>query len=458
MKMSKSRYVCQSCGSVYSKWLGKCDACGEWNTIQEELGRDAVPISGKKKKSNRNSKRIDFVDLNGVSADVVRLQSNISELDRVCGGGMVPGSAILIGGDPGIGKSTILLQAAAKLSQTVDVAYISGEEAIDQIRMRAKRLGVAEASVHLASATHLGDILETLDINDPPKVVIIDSIQTVYTDAIESAPGTVSQVRTCASELVRVAKKRNITMILVGHVTKEGAIAGPRVLEHMVDAVLYFEGERGHQFRILRSVKNRFGATNEIGVFEMTELGLQEVLNPSALFLGNQDKDVSGAAVYAGMEGTRPILAEIQALVSPSTYPTPKRTVIGWDAGRLSMIVAVLEARCGVMFTGKDIYLNVAGGFRVTETAADLAVAAALISSLMDLSLPKGCIFFGEIGLSGEVRSVGHSDLRLKEAGKLGFEKAVCPKISTKKVARDNVVAVSEIGYTLDLLRFCKKS
>ena len=455
--MSKSRFVCQSCGSVYPKWLGKCDACGEWNTLVEELARDEVPISGKKKKSSRNSKLIDFVALDGISEEVVRLNTGISEFDRVCGGGLVPGSALLIGGDPGIGKSTILLQVTARLSQNTDIAYISGEEAIDQIRMRAKRLGVADASVHLASATHLGDILETLDVNDPPKVVVIDSIQTVYSDAIESAPGTVSQVRSCASELVRLAKKRNFTLILVGHVTKEGTIAGPRVLEHMVDAVLYFEGERGHQFRILRSVKNRFGATNEIGVFEMTEIGLQEVLNPSALFLGNQDKDVSGAAVYAGMEGTRPILAEIQALVSPSTYPTPKRTVIGWDAGRLSMIVAVLEARCGVMFTGKDIYLNVAGGFRVTETAADLAVAAALISSLMDLSLPKGCIFFGEIGLSGEVRSVGHSDLRLKEAGKLGFSESVCPKISSKKTTKNSNVSINEIAYTLDLLKFCKK-
>ena len=431
--MAKSRYVCQSCGAVSGKWSGKCDACGAWNSIQEEAPREEVPMSGKKKKSSRLSKKIDFSPLSGISETIKRHQTDMAEFDRVCGGGLVPGAALLIGGDPGIGKSTLLLQIAGKLALKTDVAYISGEEAIDQIRLRAKRLEVDQTPVKLAAATNVRDIIETLDHDNAPQVVIIDSIQTMYIDTIESSPGTVGQVRACAQELVRLAKRRNFVLFLVGHVTKEGTIAGPRVLEHMVDTVLYFEGERGHQFRILRTVKNRFGATDEIGVFEMRQEGLAEVQNPSSFFLENRSEDVSGTAVFAGMEGSRPVLVEIQALVSPTSFAAPRRTVVGWDGGRLAMIIAVLEARCGLSFSGKDVYLNVAGGFKITEPGADLAVAASLISALHNEPLPGDQVIYGEIGLTGEVRPVGQMDLRLKEATKLGFKSAMTPPLSGKK-------------------------
>ena len=342
---------------------------------------------------------------------------------------MVPGSALLVGGDPGIGKSTLLLQVVAALAGGAKTVYISGEEAIDQVRMRARRLGVAEMPVGLAAATDLNEILGALNGPDAPDIVVIDSIQTMYVDALDSAPGTVGQVRACAQELIRAAKRRGFILILVGHVTKEGTIAGPRVLEHMVDTVLYFEGERGHQFRILRAVKNRFGPTDEIGVFEMTGGGLAEVANPSQLFLSDRDEAVSGAAVFAGMEGSRPMLVEIQALVAPSPLGTPRRATVGWDSGRLSMVLAVLEARAGVHLAGNDVYLNVAGGLRITEPAADLAVAAALVSSLTGRSVPQGSAVFGEIGLSGEVRPVAQAEARLKEAGKLGFTRAITPRI-----------------------------
>ena len=346
---------------------------------------------------------------------------------------MVPGSAVLVGGDPGIGKSTVLLQVVAKLAEQVDCVYISGEEALDQIRMRAIRLGIEQSQVRLAVATNIRDILASVDAHAAPKVLVIDSIQTMYVDALDSAPGTVSQVRASAQELIRVSKKRGIVLLLVGHVTKEGTIAGPRVLEHMVDTVLYFEGERGHQFRILRSVKNRFGPTDEIGVFEMTERGLAEVTNPSSLFLGERRDDVSGACVFGGMEGTRPLLVEIQALVAPSPYGSPRRAVIGWDSGRLAMVTAVLEARCGVSLTGSDVFLNVAGGLKINEPAADLAVATALLSSLSGIPAPIDSVIFGEIGLSAEVRAVSHTDGRLKEAAKLGFERAIIPSIGESK-------------------------
>ncbi len=382
--------------------------------------------------ANAKGRALSFVGLTGDTQATARRQSGIAELDRVCGGGMVPGSALLIGGDPGIGKSTLLLQAMAALAQgksgaKLDCAYISGEESLDQVRLRAVRLNVSSAPVQLAAATSIRDIAATLDRAHGPQVVAIDSIQTMYLDTLDSAPGTVSQVRASAQELIRLAKARGFTVILVGHVTKEGTIAGPRVLEHMVDTVLYFEGERGHQFRILRAVKNRYGPTDEIGVFEMTDAGLAEVPNPSALFLGDRQRETTGSAVFAGIEGTRPMLVEIQALVAPSTLGTPRRAVVGWDGNRLAMVLAVLEARCGVPIGANDIYLNVAGGLRISEPAADLAVAAALISALVREPVAPDTVVFGEIGLSGEIRPVSQTDARLKEAEKLGFVSALTP-------------------------------
>ncbi|PHR54487.1 MAG: DNA repair protein RadA [Robiginitomaculum sp.] len=426
-------FVCQSCGTVHGKWAGRCDSCGQWNTLVEEVPAQNAPKSGKRKKT----RGIDFVDLSGTSADVPRIDTGIEELNRVTGGGLVPGSALLIGGDPGIGKSTLLLQACGTMAKRgVKTAYISGEESIAQIRRRAKRLDMADAPVDLAAETSLGPILDGLMVNKPD-VVIIDSIQTLWTDLLGAAPGTVAQVRACAQELTRYAKKRNVCIILVGHVTKDGQIAGPRVVEHMVDAVLYFEGDRAHQFRILRAHKNRFGPTDEIGVFEMGEKGLYEVTNPSALFLDGRGESVCGAVVFAGLEGTRPVLTEIQALVAPAAFGTPRRAVVGWDSGRLAMVLAVLEARCGVSFSGKDVYLNVAGGLKINEPAADLAVAAALASSIFDVPLPSDSVVFGEISLSGDVRGASRTDARLKEAAKLGFKQAIAAvptRTSSKKI------------------------
>ncbi|MBC7950297.1 MAG: DNA repair protein RadA [Rhodospirillaceae bacterium] len=450
MSKSAARFVCQECGAVTAKWAGKCEACNAWNSITEEVARDAAP----KGLGVKPGKRIEFVGLEGsTTAHLPRLMTKIGELDRVCGGGLVAGSALLVGGDPGIGKSTLLTQATAALSTQVPVVYISGEEAVDQVRLRAHRLGLSKAPVQLAAATNLRDIISTLDNADAPRVVVIDSIQTMFADNVESAPGTVSQVRTCAHELIRLAKRRGFVLFLVGHVTKEGTIAGPRVLEHMVDTVLYFEGDRGHQFRILRAVKNRFGATDEIGVFEMTDAGLQEVLNPSALFLAERRGNVSGSCVYAGVEGTRPMLVEIQALVAPSTLSSPRRAVVGWDSNRMSMVLAVLDSRCGLALSGNDVYLNVAGGLRITEPAADLAVAAALVSSATDVPVPADMVVFGEIGLSGEVRAVAQGDARLKEAAKLGFAQGLVPSSPRKgKQAASGPLSIRSIGHLQDLL------
>jgi len=424
MAKARSRFVCQDCGAVHTRWSGRCDACGAWNTILEEAEETA---GGAKALTAKGGRRVAFVGLSGEAAQAPRRVTGIAEFDRVCGGGLVPGSALLVGGDPGIGKSTLLLQVSAAVSAGSRAAYISGEEAIDQVRMRAARLGLTGSPVALAAATEVRDILASLDHPDAPDVVIVDSIQTMHVDTLESAPGTVAQVRAAAAELIRLAKRRGTTVILVGHVTKEGLIAGPRVLEHMVDTVLYFEGERGHQFRILRAVKNRFGPTDEIGVFEMSDRGLIEVANPSALFLAERQGEVSGAVVFAGIEGTRPLLVEIQALVGPSVLGTPRRAVVGWDGARLAMVLAVLETRCGLSLAGSDVYLNVAGGLRIAEPAADLAVAAALASSLTGRPAPGDAVIFGEIGLSGEVRAVGQTEARLKEAQKLGFQRAIIP-------------------------------
>ena len=432
MARSAEQFVCQTCGASHRKWSGKCDACGGWNCIAEEAPLDSAPGGARLGKG----RSIAMSTLDGDAPETPRIPISISELERVTGGGLVPGSALLIGGDPGIGKSTLVLQAVGALAASgVICTYISGEESVEQIRMRARRLGLTGAPIHLASETNLRDIIATLEkgfdgkgrAGSPPGVLVIDSIQTMYADNIDSAPGSVTQVRACAQTLITFAKSRGTVLLLVGHVTKEGQIAGPRVLEHMVDTVLYFEGERGHQFRILRSVKNRFGATDEIGVFEMTDAGLKEVPNPSALFLGDRETSVSGAAVFAGIEGTRPLLVEVQALVAPSSLATPRRAVVGWDSGRLAMVLAVLDARCGVSFAGKDVYLNVAGGLRIMEPAADLAVAASLISSLANVPVAPETVLFGEVSLAGEVRQVGQTDARLKEAAKLGFKRAMVP-------------------------------
>lgn len=421
MAKSSSHYICQSCGTVHGKWSGQCEGCGEWNTLAEER----VEETPKGMKAGKKGKGLDFAALDAAPDAPPRRETSIGEFDRVLGGGLVPGSAVLIGGDPGIGKSTLLLQAAALLGrQGTSCAYISGEESIAQIQMRAQRLGLLTPGVQLAAANSVRDILASLDGPQAPDVAIIDSVQTMFVDSIDSAPGTVTQVRAVSHELIRMAKRRNMAMLLVGHVTKDGQIAGPRVLEHMVDTVLYFEGDRGHAFRILRAVKNRFGATDEIGVFSMGEQGLQPVENPSSLFLTNREHPVSGSVVFAGIEGSRPLLVEIQALVAPSPLATPRRAVVGWDSNRLAMILAVLEARCGVRFSDKEVYLNVAGGLRISEPGADLAAAAALLSALSDTPFDAQAVLFGEIGLSGEIRPVSRAELRLRESAKLGFEAA----------------------------------
>ncbi|NIY77235.1 DNA repair protein RadA [Thalassospira sp. HF15] len=452
MAKTQSRFICQNCGAEYRKWTGRCDACGEWNSIEEERVESGPKATGGIA-GGAKGKTIDFVALEGESASPKRLISGIAELDRACGGGLVPGSALLVGGDPGIGKSTILLQAVGAMAAKHKCAYISGEEAVDQVRMRAARLGLEKSKVEFAAATSLRDIITTLEASNH-EVVVIDSIQTMYADTLDSAPGTVSQVRACALELIRLAKRKGFAVLLVGHVTKEGQIAGPRVLEHMVDTVLYFEGERGHQFRILRAVKNRFGATDEIGVFEMGDAGLVEVPNPSALFLADRDSPVSGTAVFAGLEGTRPMLVEIQALVAQSALATPRRAVVGWDSARMNMILAVLDARCGLALGQFDVYLNVAGGLRVGEPAADMAVAAALISAVADTPVPSETVIVGEIGLSGEVRPVGQLESRLKEATKLGFGNAYTPKNGTQGKKKMSIKGLNqtEIGHLQDLV------
>jgi DNA repair protein RadA/Sms len=419
-------YSCQQCGATFPKWAGKCENCGVWNTLVEER-REATSGPGKRVASRRIT--LEPLEIISQPAPPPRMKSGISEFDRVSGGGLVPGSATLVGGDPGIGKSTLLLQLTCKLARVgLNATYISGEESADQVRMRAQRLELNNAAVELGTATNASDIAASMNGPDKPSVMVIDSIQTMFLPGLESAPGTVSQVRATAQELIRAAKNNQVALLIVGHVTKDGTIAGPRVLEHMVDAVLYFEGDRSHHFRILRSVKNRFGATDEIGVFEMVEAGVAEVPNPSEMFLADRRDDVTGAVVFAGIEGSRPVLVEIEALVAPSSLATPRRNVVGWDSSRLAMLTAVLEARCGVPLSGRDIFLNVAGGLKIHETAADLAVAAALISSVTGRPAPQRTVFFGEVALSAELRQVAQAEARLKEAAKLGFDNAVMPR------------------------------
>lgn len=431
MAKAKRRYVCTECGSVAHRWQGQCVDCSQWNTLVEDA---PATVFSTRHDLSSGGRTVTFETLDAPTVPLSRRSTGLAEFDRALGGGIVPGSAILMGGEPGIGKSTLLLQAAASVARTgAPAVYISGEEATGQVRLRAARLGLADAPLKLAAATNVRDILTTLHDDDPPALLIVDSIQTMHSDTIEGAPGTVSQVRASAFELIRYAKESGVALVLVGHVTKDGTIAGPRVLEHMVDVVMSFEGERSHQYRILRSLKNRFGAVDEIGVFAMESEGLEEVANPSTLFLSGREDPVAGTSVFPAMEGTRPVLVEVQALiVRLQSGATPRRAVVGWDSGRLAMLLAVLEARCGLSFSSAEVYLNVAGGYRLSDPAADLAVAAALVSALADKPLPLRAIWFGEVSLSGEVRPVAHASLRLREAAKLGFDQGNGPMDTAK--------------------------
>jgi DNA repair protein RadA/Sms len=451
MAKLQQRYVCQECGSWFNKWAGRCEGCQAWNSIVEEV------VNPKEiKRQNQVDANVFFQTLESTSADDLNMQkrtlTHMAEFDRVCGGGLVPGSVILLGGDPGIGKSTLLLQVVAKLSQNAACAYVSGEEALSQLRMRAQRLNVHHSHVHMAANHNVLDIMAALSQLKDLKLVIIDSIQTLTLDSIDSPAGSVSQVRACAHALIQMAKTTGFAIVLVGHVTKEGTLAGPRVLEHMVDTVLYFEGDRNYDYRILRSVKNRFGATDEIGVFSMTDEGLAEVTNPSQLFMSPHKNAVSGTAIFAGIEGTRPLLVEIQALVAPSYLPAPRRAAVGWDNNRLSMIVAVLEARCKVSFANKDLYLNVAGGLKISEPAADLAVAAALVSALKNVPLPPHSVYFGEIGLTGEVRPVNKTALRMAEAERLGFKTTFCALPPDQKPPTIKGMECQALQYVLEVI------
>ena len=482
----KTAYSCSSCGSVHFKWSGKCQDCGEWNSLVEEFAEggsnsyfsrvvedkssNIIKTSNKKLQSD-NKRNINLVDLNGETNDFPRIKTNIAELDRVLGGGLVQASVVLIGGDPGIGKSTLLLQTAQSLAKSNNhIIYISGEESVDQVRLRARRLGINQENISLASTTNINDIVNVMNGDVRPNVMIIDSIQTMFVEGLNSAPGTVSQVRAASFELTIFAKQNNITLLIVSHVTKDGQLAGPKVLEHMVDTVLYFEGEKDLNFRILRSIKNRFGGANEIGVFEMNDSGLAEVSNPSELFLNNYERDTSGTATFAGMEGSRPILAEVQALIAPSFIPMARRAVVGWDSNRLAMIIAVLNNRFGLNLFDKEIYLNIVGGLKIVETAADLAVACALISATKDIVFQspnalqdkniRKMVAIGEIGLTGEVRMVGNLEARLKEAQKLGFTDCLIPAANSKNKnfnnIKKNITAINLhlIGHIRDLAKF----
>lgn len=452
MSKAKTCYICQSCGAVHSKWSGRCEDCGDWNSLQEEV---TSKFNKKTTSTDQQAISLSFQELSATINDYKRIPTSLSELDRVLGGGLVPGSAILIGGDPGIGKSTLLLQLVSQLANNnLNCAYISGEESTEQIKLRAKRLNLSESPVKLLCATNVNDIMALLEKDTSLNLVVIDSIQTMHANDFNSAPGTVSQVKACSHELVAFAKSKGVIVLIVGHVTKDGQLAGPKVLEHMVDTVLYFEGERGHHFRILRAVKNRFGGINEIGVFEMQEMGLKQVLNPSELFLSSSERKASGSSVLASIEGTRPMLVEVQALIAPSYIPMPRRSVVGWDLNRLSMIIAVLSVRYGLNLYDKEVYLNVVGGLKINEPAADLAVACALLSSSLNIPNSSSSIIFGEIGLSGEIRKVSHCETRLKEAVKLGFTSAIVP-FGTK--FKHEKMQLHEIGHIKQLVDFYNK-
>ena len=460
MTKNKTIFVCQECGSSQSKWSGQCDKCGTWNSLLEEI----LPNRGNNDNSNPG-KIIELVSLKTNNGKSEKFSSGIDEFNRVCGGGLVAGSSLLIGGEPGIGKSTLLLQILCNASSSelnLRCVYISGEESIDQIHMRGKRLNLLNSSVQLANSTNVNDIKLTLEKLSPPNVVAIDSIQTLQSEKINSAAGSVAQVRGAAQELIQIAKEMGFTLILVGHVTKEGTIAGPKILEHMVDTVLYFDGDHNLQYRILRAVKNRFGSIDEIGVFTMTPNGLAEVKSPSSFFISNYKEGISGTSIFVSSESSRPMLLEIQVLIANTEFGTPRRTVVGWDINRLNMILAVLEARCKVSFSQYDIYLNVVGGLKIRETAADLAVAAALTSSHLNKPIVPGTVIFGEIGLSGEIRQVNNNESRLKEAFNLGFSNALIPELqnSSEKSkyhsqikSKQNIVYIESVDKLIHLIK-----
>jgi DNA repair protein RadA/Sms len=440
---TKSSYTCSECGVISSKWAGQCTDCQSWNTITESVVNSSNNRFSATAQSYKGlAQTAPVLSLSDIEAvDVPRFTSGIEEFDRVLGGGLVPGGVVLIGGDPGIGKSTLLLQALANISQTKSVLYVSGEESGAQIAMRAKRLNIDAKDLKLQAEIQLELIIGTL-AEHKPEVVVIDSIQTIYSDAITSAPGSVSQVRECAAQLTRIAKTTGITIILVGHVTKDGTLAGPRVLEHIVDTVLYFEGDTHSSFRLVRAIKNRFGAVNELGVFAMTEKGLKGVANPSALFLSQHDSQVPGSCVMVTQEGTRPLLVEIQALVDASHLPNPRRLSVGLEQNRLAMLMAVIHKHAGVAAFDQDIFINAVGGVKITEPASDLAVLLAIHSSMRNKPLPKGLVVFGEVGLAGEIRPAPRGQERLKEAAKLGFTKAMIPKSNMPKTKIEGLVII----------------
>lgn len=431
MAKPKSVFCCQLCGFQSSKWLGKCPGCNNWNTLVEEIVEEKTPHW--KIGNHKIPKPIPVTEIKGKEAD--RIKTGSMELDRVLGGGILPGSIILLGGDPGIGKSTILLQTLNNIASLgLNTLYISGEESEEQTKLRGDRLGILADTLFIYTETSLERIINTIK-EMKPKIVVIDSIQTIFTEELTSSPGSIGQVRECSARLMLLGKRLNIPIILVGHVTKEGSIAGPRVLEHIVDTVLYFEGDGGHAYRILRTVKNRFGSTNEIGVFEMTDKGLKEVLNPSEIFLSERPTDTSGSIVVPSIEGTRPILIEVQALVSTTNLGVPRRTAIGIDSNRLALLTAVLEKKIGLRLFNQDIFLNIAGGVKINEPAVDLGIAIAIISSALDYPVDPKIVSFGEIGLTGEIRGIGQAELRISEAKKLGFNRCIMPESNIKRAS-----------------------
>lgn len=462
---NKKRFICNNCGSISDKWSGKCEDCNEWNCIEEDDSIVATsPFASQKNKQSgiTNKGVVEFEELSEEIGDILRYQTGIEELDKVVGGGLVEGSVILISGDPGIGKSTIMLQLVSSLSnKNMKCYYVSGEESVDQIKLRAKRLNiVGNPNLEITSTTMVSDVISQLhnkrNENGEPQILIVDSIQTMYMPEVGSAPGTVSQVRASTYELFNFAKKTGFIVIIIGHVTKDGQIAGPKVLEHMVDTVLNFEGDNNNEFRIIRSVKNRFGAANEIAIFEMKQNGLEEVKNPSKLFLSNHKDNVSGNSIFPSQEGSRTILVEIQSLLSLSPMANPRRAVVGWDLNRLSMIIAVLSTRYGVNLASHEVYLNIAGGLKITEPASDLAVAASLISSITNIALPPKTVVIGEIGLSGEIRAVSKFEARIKEAIKLGFKNAIVAHDDKKKMDKDDLAKIElhPVSHIRDLKKF----
>ncbi|MBK1891433.1 DNA repair protein RadA [Undibacterium sp. 14-3-2] len=453
MAKAKTNYTCTECGGIVNKWAGQCPSCGQWNTLVETIMEAAGNrFSGKHQSLAQTAPVLNLSDIE--ASDVPRFGTGIDEFDRVLGGGLVPGGVVLIGGDPGIGKSTLLLQALSNLTKIKKVLYVSGEESGAQIALRANRLALDTHGLALQAEIQLEKILNTL-ADHKPEVVVIDSIQTIYSDALSSAPGSVAQVRECAAKLTRVAKTMNITMILVGHVTKEGALAGPRVLEHIVDTVLYFEGDTHSSFRLVRAIKNRFGAVNELGVFAMTERGLKGVSNPSALFLSQHESQVAGSCVMVTQEGTRPLLVEIQALVDSSFAPNAKRLSVGLEQNRLAMLLAVLHRHAGVAAFDQDVFINAVGGVKIAEPAADLAVLLAINSSMRNKPLPRSLVVFGEVGLAGEIRPAPRGQERLKEAAKLGFTIAMIPKANApkQKIEGLTIIAVDRIDEAMSRIR-----